>query len=108
MASLLGNLIYAGQQTLLTTSLNLGHLGSTAINIASINGGQGTGVPPDVALFQPGALSQSFTATSAGYGGCTLAPLLITRSAAVALFFNPNTTALPGDLLMAYWHSRIR
>lgn len=108
MASLLGNLIYAGQQTLLTTSLNLGHLGNTAINIASINGGQASALPPDVALFQPGALAQSFTATSAGFGGCTLAPLLITRSGSVALFFNPNTTAVPGDMLMAYWHSRIR
>lgn len=108
MASLLGNLIYAGQQTLLTTALNLGHLGSTAINIASINGGQASVSAPDVALFQPGALAQSFTATSAGYGGCTLAPLLITRSGSVALFFNPNTTVLPGDLVLAYFHSRIR
>ena len=108
MASLLGNLVYAGQQTLLTTSLNLGHLGSTAINIASINGGQSSVSPPDVALFQPGALAQSFTATSAGFGGCTLAPLLITRSGSMALMYNPNTTALPGDILLAYWHTRIR
>lgn len=107
-ASLLGNLIYAGHATLLTTQLNLGQLGSTAVNLYSINGTQASVAPPDVALFQPGALSQSFTATSAGFGGCTLAPLLVTRTGSVALFFNPNTTALPGDVLLAFFHSRVR
>jgi hypothetical protein len=109
MASLLGGLVYAGQQTLLTTQASLGSINAVA-NLFSINGGQAATLPPDVALFQPGFLAQGTAALGAGigFGGCTLPPLLYTRTGSVAVFYNPNTTALPGEVLLPYFHSRMR
>ncbi len=110
MASLLGNLIFAGQQTLLTTQANLGSVGVTA-NLYSINSAAVGSVAADVALFQPAYLAQLNTfggGASIGVGGCTLTPLLYTRTSTVAVFFNPNTTALPGEILLPYFHSRVR
>lgn len=106
MASLLGNLVFAGQQTLLTTQANLGAIGGTA-NLYSINTGGAQSI--DVALFQPAFLAQTAAGPgSIGFGGCTLPPLLFTQTGTTVVLYNPNTTALPGNILAAYWHSRIR
>lgn len=107
MASLLGNLVFAGQQTLLTTQASLGAINAAA-NLASINSGASANA--DAALFQPGFLAQGTAAIAAGvgFGGCTLTPLLFTRTGTVSVWYNPNTTALPGDILMPYFHSRVR
>lgn len=101
MASVLGNLIFAGLQTLLTTQATLG---ATTGNLFSI----ATGVvqPLDVALFQ--SSYQGVGASSAGYGGATLPPILFTRTGATSVWLNPNTTAVPGDILAAFFHSRVR
>ena len=68
-----------------------------------------SGVAPDVALFQPswaGALL-SHPATE-GAMCVTSTPILVTRTGAVSVWFQGGTTAMPGDLLHAYFHSRIR
>lgn len=106
MASLLGNLIFAGQQTLLTTQANLGQVGGAA-NLYSINTGALQNM--DVSLFQPAFLAQTAAGPgSIGFGGCTLPPLLFTQTGTTVVMFNPNTTALPGNILAAYFHSRMR
>lgn len=109
MASLLANLVYAGQQTLLTTQSNLGAVNAAA-NLYSINTGNVQG-SLDTALFQPAFLAQGAGASGVagvGVGGCTLTPLLFTKSGATAVWFNPNTTALPGEVFLPYVHSRSR
>ena len=106
MASLLGNLTFAGQHTLLTTQSNLGAIGGTA-NLFSINTGSLSDL--DVCLFQPSFLAQTAAGPgSIGFGGCTLPPLLFTRTGSTVVLYNPNTTALPGDIKAAFIHSRIR
>lgn len=110
MASLLGSLTYAGLATLLTTQASLGSI-NAAINLYSIATGISTTTPPDVALFQPSALSQGTGAIAAGvgWGGHTLSPILYTRSTnGNTAWYNPNTTAMPGDVLIFYPHSYIR
>ncbi len=108
MASLLGNLVYAGQMTLLTTQANMGSVNAVA-NLFSVNAGT-VGQSPDVALFQPAFLGQGTAAIGAGvgFGGCTLTPLLWTRTGSTMVWYNPNTTALPGEVLFPYFHSRVR
>lgn len=98
MASLLGNLIFAGLQTLLTTQASLG----ASANLYSINTGAAQSL--DVALFQPAFAGVA----NAGLPGNTLNPLLFTRTSATTVWLNPNTTAVTGDILAAFWHSRIR
>ena len=105
MASLLGNLVFAGQQTLLTTQASLGAV-SGAINLYSINTAALQNI--EVTLFQPAWLAQGTANTSIGYGGCTLPPLLFTQTGTTIVMYNPNTTALPGNILASYFHSRIR
>lgn len=106
MASLLGNLVFAGQQTLLTTQANLGSVGVTA-NLYSINTGALQNM--DVCLFQPSFLAQTAAGPgSIGFGGCTLPPLLFTQTGTTVVLFNPNLTALPGNILAAYFHTRVR
>lgn len=105
MASLLGNLIYAGQQTLLSSSVSLGGLGATA-NLYSINTGALSNI--DVSLFQPAWMSQGTASTSVGFGGCTLPVLLFTQTGTTVVLFNPNSTVLPGNILASFFHSRIR
>lgn len=98
MASLLGNLIFAGLQTLLTTQASLG----ASANLYSINTGAQQSL--DVALFQPGHAGLA----NAGIPGNTLAPILFTRTSATTVWLNPNTTSITGDILAAFWHSRVR
>lgn len=95
MASLLGNLIYAGQATILTTQATMG---ATA-NLYSIATGALQSL--DVSLFAPSALGNT-TYTH------TMQVLLHTRSGASVVYVNPNTSAIPGELLAAYFHSRVR
>lgn len=109
MASLLGNLIYSGLATLLTTQATVGCINSVP-NLYSINSGHASAAPPDSALFQR-TFSGSHAALGAGIGtgmSCTIAPLLVTRTSNVTVWFNSNTTAMPGEITVAYWHSRIR
>lgn len=108
MAALLGNLVYAGQQTLLTTQPNLGAVNAAA-NLYSINTGALQNL--DVSHFTPAFLAQGIAASgvgSVGVGGCTLPPLLFTRTGTTVVYYNPNTTALPGELSALYFHSRGR
>lgn len=98
MASLLGNLIFAGLQTLLTTQASLG----ASANLYSINTGAQQSL--DTSLFMPAFAGVA----NAGLPGCTLPPVLFTRTSTTAVFLNPNTTAMPGEILAAFWHSRIR
>lgn len=95
--ALLGNLIYAGLQTLLSTQ---GALGSTQ-NLYSINTAAIQNL--DVALFQVG-----HSGAQTGGPQATLQPALFTRTGSTVVFANPNTTALSGDILAAFWHSRVR
>lgn len=108
MASLLGNLIYTGLATLLTTQTTVGSI-NTAPNLYSINSGHASAVPPDTAMFQRCALD-GLAAIGAGVGPFvgTVAPVLVTRTGSVSVWLSANTTALPGEILSAYWHSRIR
>lgn len=107
-ASLLGNLIYAGLATLLSTQTTVGAINS-ASNLYSVNSGQVSAAPPDVALFQPAFMQANLSvAAGVGFGASTLQPLLYTRTGSVTVWYNPNTTAIPGDMLVAYWHSGIR
>lgn len=108
MASLLGNLIFAGLATLLTTQTTVGSI-NTAPNLYSINTAAVSG-SVDTAIFQPVALNGMNAAIAAGIGpfAATIAPLLVTRTGTTAVFYNGNTTALPGEVLIAYWHSRSR
>ncbi len=109
MASLLGNLIYAGLQTLLSTQANLGAVNQN-LNLYSINTGSIGTTGLDSSHFVPSVLGQGVTALGAGvgYGACTLQPLLFTRSGATVVYANLNTTAVPGEILAAYWHTRVR
>ena len=99
MASLLGNLIFTGLQTLLTTQAALGN----STNLYSIN----TGVLEslDTCLFQ---LGHQGAAGAGLFAGATLPPTLYTRTGAVSVWVNPNTTAISGDILAAAWHTRIQ
>ena len=108
MASLLGNLVYAGQATLLTTQASLGAINAAA-NLYSINTGVITG-SLHVTHFTPAFLGQVVGGLGAGigFGGCTLPPILFTRSGATVVWYNPNTTALPGEFSATFYHSRIR
>lgn len=108
MAALLGNLVYAGLATLLTTQTTVGAINSVA-NLYSINHGQASGAPPDVALFQPAFIQANLSvAAGVGFGASTLQPLLYTRTGSTTVWYNPNTTAVAGDMLVSYWHSGIR
>lgn len=98
MASLLGNLIFTGLQTLLTTQAALGQ----STNLYSINSGVLESL--DTALFQVGHMG----AAGGGFPGCTLPPTLYTRTGTVSVWVNPNTTAVSGDILAAAWHTRIQ
>lgn len=99
MASLLGNLIFTGLQTLLTTQSALG----ASTNLYSINTAALDNL--DTCLFQLGHQG----ASGAGlYCGATLPPILYTRTGAVSVWVNPNTTAVNGDILAAAWHTRIQ
>jgi len=107
MASLLGNLSYVGQATILTTQGALANV-SSAANLWSINTGIVTGSIHHV-QFRPSFLAQTPTAdTVLGFGCLTLGPLLFTRAGAVVVMYNPNTTALPGDLLAEFRHSIVQ
>ena len=108
MASLLGNLVYEGQMTLLATQSPFGAVNAAA-NLWSVNAAT-VGGSPDVALFQPAFLTQGTAAIGSGigFGGCTLTPLLFTRTSSTMVWYNPNSTALPGEVLFPYFHSRIR
>lgn len=108
-AALLGNLIYAGLATLLTTQANFGAINKDA-NLYSIATGIVPSAGADVALFQPGFPAQGTLALGAniGYGSATLQPLLFTRTGAVTVWYQGNTTAVSGDILVAYWHSAMR
>jgi len=109
MASLLGNLIYAGLQTLLSTQSSVGAINAN-LNLYSINTGSLGPTGLDSSNFSPSVLAQGAAALGAGigYGACTIQPLLYTRSGATVVYANLNTTAIPGELLAAYWHSRVR
>lgn len=108
MASLLGNLVFAGQQTLLTTQASVGSINAAA-NLYSINTGNAAS-SLDVSLFAPSFLGQGTGAIGAGvgFGAATLQALLFTRSGTTVVYYNPNTTAMPGELLAMYVHSRVR
>lgn len=109
MASLLSNLVFAGSHTLLSTQASLGSIAAAA-NLYSINTGN-VQSQLDCALFQPAFLAQtpgSSQGAGIGFGGCTLAPLLFTRSGGTCVWYNPNTTAVPGDIWAPYVHSRAR
>ena len=108
-AALLGNLVYAGFITLLTSSdTDLGGI-NKAMTLYSLNSGQNTAAPPDVALFQPGTM-QGTAAIGAGigHGQMTLPVQLFTRTGTTSVWFNPNTTVQGGDILVSYWFSAIR
>jgi hypothetical protein len=108
MASLLGNLIYAGLQTLLTTQAAFNAL-SLLPNLYSINTGMASGVSPDVALFQPSHAGALLSHPATEGANCyTMCPTLVTRTGAVSVWYNGNTTAVPGDILHIQFHSRIR
>ena len=100
MASLLGNLVYAGQQTMMGTAATFGT--NAAGSLYSINTGALQNL--DVALFQP-AHQGAATGT---LGGMTLPVVLYTRTGTVTVWANVNTTTVPGDILAAFFHSRIR
>lgn len=100
MASLLGNLVYAGQQTLLSTAAVLGT--NAANQLYSINTGALQNL--DVALFQP-----AFAGAVGGLlPGLTLPVVLYTRTGTVTVWSNLNTTTVTGDILASFFHSRIR
>ncbi len=107
MATLLGNLVFAGQQTLLTTQASLGSINAAA-NLMSINTGALQNL--DVAHFTPAWLAQGTSALGGGigFGAYTLGPAVFTRTGATVVLYNPNTTAMPGELTAQYFHSRIR
>lgn len=103
---LLGNLIYAGLATLLSTQTTVGAI-ATAANLYSINTGAAQSL--DVALFTPvHAQGTAALAAGVGFGVATLQPSLFTRTGAVVVWYNPNTTAVPGEMIAAFAHSRIR
>lgn len=95
MASLLGNLIYAGQLTILTTQATMG----PTANLYSINTGALQNL--DVALFAPAQLGS-------GTYSHTMQVLLHTRTGTTVVYANPNTNAVPGEVLAAYFHSIVR
>ncbi len=98
MASLLGNLIFTGLQTLLNTQAALGN----STNLYSINTGALDSL--DTCLFQLGHHGAIGTALYPA----TLPPVLHTRTGAVSVWINPNTTSVCGDILAAAWHTRIQ
>mgnify|MGYP001605853297 CR=1 FL=1 len=100
MASLLGNLIYAGQQTMLSTVETLGV--NAAASLYSINTGALQNL--DVALFQPAHQG----AATGRFAAMTLPVVLYTRTGTVTVWANMNQTTVPGDILAAFFHSRIR
>lgn len=108
-SSLLGNLVYAGFITLLTSAdTDLGGV-NKAMTLYSLASGQASTAAPDVALFQPGTL-QGTAAIGAniGHGQTTLPVQLFTRTGATTVWWNPNTTVAAGDILVSYFHTRIR
>lgn len=108
-SSLLGNLVYAGFITLLTSAdTDLGGV-NKAMTLYSLASGQVTQAAPDVALFQPGTM-QGTAAIGAGigHGQMTLPVQLFTRTGSTTVWFNPNTTVQGGDVLVSYFHSAIR
>ena len=107
MASLLGNLVFAGQQTLLSSQINLGAINTTA-NLYSINTGALQSI--EVSLFQPAWMSQGTGAIAAnvGFGAHTLPPLLFTQTGTTTVWYNPMTTVMPGNILASFFHSRIK
>lgn len=107
MAALLGNLVYAGQQTLLSTQSNLGAVNVATPNLYSINTGALQNL--DVSHFTPAYQGLAFGAVAGvGYTSSTLQPILFTRTGTVVVWLNPNTTALPGEMTAMYFHSRGR
>ena len=106
---LLGNLIYTGLATLLTTQTTVGAINS-APNLYSINSGQASTVTIHSALFQPVLTSGQLLAIAAGIGPFvgTVAPVLVTRTSNTSVWLSANTTAVPGEILQAHWHSRIQ
>lgn len=107
MAALLGNLVYAGQQTLLTTQTSLGAVNVATPNLYSINTGALQNL--DVAHFTPAYQGSVFNAVGgSGYTSSTLQPILFTRTGTVVVWLNPNTTAIPGEMTALYFHSRGR
>ena len=107
MAALLGNLVYAGQQTILTTQTALGSVNATA-NLFSIACGQPASAPPDIALFQMGLSTGPVGIATQGIGAATLPVLLFTRAGATTVWYNPNSTAIQGDICVEYKHSICR
>ena len=105
---LLGNLIYTGLATLLTTQTTVGAINS-APNLYSINSGQASTVTIHTAMLQPVLSSGQLLAIAAGIGPYigTVAPVLVTRTSNVSVWGNFNTTAQPAEILAAHWHSRI-
>lgn len=108
-ASLLGNLVYAGFITLLTSSdTDLGGI-NKAMTLYSLASGQASTAAPDAALFQPGTFQGTAAiAAGVGHGQMTLPVQLFTRTGATTVWYNPNTTVQAGDILVSYFHSRIR
>ncbi|TAL42336.1 MAG: hypothetical protein EPN91_08130 [Salinibacterium sp.] len=102
MASLLGNLIYTGLQTLLNTQAALGQ----SANLWSINTGALDSL--DTVLFNAGFISTGGASTTAQWSSATLPVSLYTRTGAVCVLINPNTTVANGELLAAAWHTRIQ
>lgn len=107
MAALLGNLSYAGQQTILATQSALGAVNQTAA-LYSIASGQVAAAPPDIALFQMGLSSGPVGIATQGVGAATLPVLLFTRTGSTTVWYNPNTTAVQGDICVQYIHSICR
>ena len=106
-ASLLGNLVYAGFITLLTSAdTDLGGV-NKAMTLYSLN--TSAAANPDVALFQPGTM-QGTAAIGAGigHGQMTLPVQLFTRTGTTTVWWNPNTTVQGGDILVEFKYSAIR
>lgn len=106
-ASLLGNLVYAGFITLLTSSdTDLGGINAAATLYSLATGATNN---PDVALFQPATMQGTAAiAAGVGHGQVTLPVQLFTRTGATTVWYNPNTTVVAGDIYVGYAHSRIR
>lgn len=106
-AALLGNLVYTGFITLLTSSdTDLGGI-NKAMTLYSIATGITTSA--ESALFQPGTM-QGTAAIGAGigHGQLTLPVQLFTRTGSTAVWYNPNTTVEAGDVQIQFYHSGIR
>ena len=99
-ASLLGNLVYAGFITLLTSSDT--DLGGTNAAMTLYSLATGANQNPDVALFQPGTMQGTGAiAAGIGHGQMTLPVQLFTRTGATTVWYNPNTTVVAGDIYVA-------